>query len=152
MSESIVSNANGWSRGADSSCHIVAVTLRRTMKFCARIKNRVEESVRNKTVKFDVWSYFPANIRLDEDVLKTFFVFVLRKRLDQDEYIRPSLTCLQDVLVKTNIFILAIRRLAKIFSRRFQDIVSEFQMVIGGLLQTTKSKRRIFLSVIYLRL
>ena len=122
------------------------------MKFCARIKNRVEESVRNKTVKFDVWSYFPANIRLDEDVLKTFFVFVLRKRLDQDEYIRPSLTCLQDVLVKTNIFILAIRRLAKIFSRRFQDIVSEFQMVIGGLLQTTKSKRRIFLSVIYLRL
>ena len=122
------------------------------MKFCARIKNRVEESVRNKTVKFDVWSYFPANIRLDEDILKTFFVFVLRKRLDQDEYIRPSLTCLQDVLVKTNIFILAIRRLAKIFSRRFQDIVSEFQMVIGGLLQTTKSKRRIFLSVIYLRL
>ena len=122
------------------------------MKFCARIKNRVEESVRNKTVKFDVWSYFPANIRLDEDVLKTFFVFVLRKRLDQDEYIRPSLTCLQDVLVKTNIFILAIRRLAKIFSRRFQDIVSEFQMVIGGLLQTTKSKRRIFLTVIYLRL
>ena len=29
----------------------------------------------------------PANIRLDEDVLKTSLVFVFRRRLDQDEYI-----------------------------------------------------------------
>ena len=34
----------------------------------------------------------PANIRFDEDILKTSFVFVFRRRLDQDEYIRPSLT------------------------------------------------------------
>ena len=32
--------------------------------------------------------YYPVNIRLDEDVLKTSFVFVFRRRLDQDEYVR----------------------------------------------------------------
>ena len=35
--------------------------------------------------------YYPANIHLDEDVLKTSFVFVFRRRL-------------QDVLIKTKIF------------------------------------------------
>ena len=50
----------------------------------------------------------PANIRLDEDVLKTSFVFVFRRRLDQDEYVRLSPTSSEDVLVKTNIFVLAI--------------------------------------------
>ena len=30
---------------------------------------------------------YPANIRLDEDVLKTSFVFVFKRRLDEDEYI-----------------------------------------------------------------
>ena len=38
----------------------------------------------------------PANIDLDEDVLKTSFVFVIRRRL-------------QDVLIKTNMFALALR-------------------------------------------
>ena len=37
---------------------------------------------------------FQANIRLDEDVLKMSFVFVFRRRIDQDEYVRLSL---QDV-------------------------------------------------------
>ena len=77
----------------------------------------------------------PANIRLDEGVLKTSFVFVFRRRL-------------QDVLIKTNMFALALRlqgvfktswsrplysswpyvfktssiRLAKTSSRRFEDV------------------------------
>ena len=44
------------------------------------------------------WSshWFPASIRFDEDVLKTYFVFVFRR-------------CLQDVLIKMNIFALVIR-------------------------------------------
>ena len=72
-------------------------------------------------------STFPANTRLDEDVLKTSFVFVFRRRF-------------KDVLIKTNIFALALqlqktssrcledvfktssRRLAKISSRRFQGV------------------------------
>ena len=66
-----------------------------------------------------------ANIRLDEDVLKTSFVFVFRR-------------CLQDVLIKTNIFALVIRlqktssrrldqdqyiRLGHTSSRRLQDVL-----------------------------
>ena len=47
---------------------------------------------------------YPANIRLDEDVLKTSFIFVFRRRL-------------QDVLIKTNMFALALR-LQKTSSRR----------------------------------
>ena len=58
------------------------------------------------------WS--PANKRLDEDVLKTSFVFVFRRRL-------------QDVLIKTNIFVLAIRLqdVFKTFSRRLQDVLQK---------------------------
>ena len=41
----------------------------------------------------------PANIRLDEDVLKTSLVFVFGR----------SLRCLKDVLIKTNIFALLTR-------------------------------------------
>ena len=40
---------------------------------------------------------YPANIRLDEDVLKMSFVFVFRRRLDQDEYVRLSFTSSEDV-------------------------------------------------------
>ena len=65
-------------------------------------------------------------------------VFCLRlqktysRRLDQDEYIRLSHTSWEDVLVKTNIFVLAIRlqdvfktfsrRLPKTSSRHLQDV------------------------------
>ena len=68
--------------------------------------------------------YIPTNIRLDEDFLKTYFVFVFRRRLDQDKYVRLSLTSSEDVLVKTNIFVLAIRLqdVFKTFSRRLQDV------------------------------
>ena len=78
---------------------------------------------------------YPANIRLDEDVLKTSFIFVFRRRL-QDVLIKTNMFALalrlqktssrrlQDVLVKTNIFVLAIRLqdVFKTFSRRLQDI------------------------------
>ena len=68
---------------------------------------------------------YPANIRLDEDVLKTSFVFVFRRRLE-------------DVLIKTNMFTLALRlqktssrrlgqdqyiRLGHTSSRRLQDVL-----------------------------
>ena len=54
------------------------------------------------------WAFTPANIRLDENVLKKSFVFVFRRRL-------------QDVFIKTNIFPLLIR-LQKTSSRRFQNV------------------------------
>ena len=75
----------------------------------------------------------PANIRRDEDVLKTSssFVFIFRRRL-QDVLIKTNIFALvirpqktssrlhQDVLIKTNIFILVIRLqdAFKTFSRR----------------------------------
>ena len=86
--------------------------------------------------------YIPANIRLDEDVLKTSFVFVFRRRLDQDEYVRLSLTSSGDVFKTSwsrpvyssclyvfkmsckNVFKTSWRCLAKISSRRFQDVLS----------------------------
>ena len=51
--------------------------------------------------------YYPANICLDEDVLKTSYVFVFRRLL-------------QDVLIKTNISTLVIR-LQKMSSRRLDQ-------------------------------
>ena len=51
----------------------------------------------------------PANIRPDKDFLKKSFVFVFRKRL-------------QDVLIKTNVFVLIIR-LQKTPSRHLQDVL-----------------------------
>ena len=79
-------------------------------------------------------SLFPLNIRLDEDVFKTSWRRLSSsssRRLDQDEYIHLSNTSsrrLQDVLVKTNIFVLAIRLqdVFKTFSRRLQDIFKTF--------------------------
>ena len=54
------------------------------------------------------------------------------RRLEQDEYVRLTLTSSEDVLVQTNALVLAIRlqdvfevfprRLAKTSSRRFQDV------------------------------
>ena len=78
---------------------------------------------------------YPANIRLDEDVLKKSFVFYFRRRL-QDVLIKTNIFAsvirlqkrfsrrLEDVLVKTNIFVLIIRLqdVFKTFSRRLQDL------------------------------
>ena len=60
--------------------------------------------------------------------MKTSFVVVFRRRLDQDEYVHLSLTssrCFQDFLVKTNIFVLTIRLedVFKTFLRRLQDVL-----------------------------
>ena len=65
----------------------------------------------------------PANIFLDEDVLKRSFVFLFR-RVNQDKYIHFTHTSLEDVLIQTNIFVL-IMRLPEVFkklSRRLQDV------------------------------
>ena len=79
----------------------------------------------------------PPNIRLDEDVLKTSFVFVFRRRLGQDQYIRLGYTSsrrLQDVfktssrylqdVFKTscrNVFKTFCKNVFKTSSRRLQD-------------------------------
>ena len=71
-------------------------------------------SVKWRTYLPNFSAHYPANICLDEDVLKTSFVFVFRKRL-------------QDVVVKTNIFVLAIRLQDdfQTFSRRLQDVLQK---------------------------
>ena len=62
-----------------------------------------------------------------ENVFKDNFqrTFVLMKsswrRLDQDEYVRLSLKSSEDILVKTNIFVLAI--VFKTFWRRLKDVL-----------------------------
>ena len=77
----------------------------------------IEKSDKQTTERMSIYLLrpIPPNIRLDEDVLKTSFAFVFRRRL-QDEYIRISNTSSEDVLVKTNIFVLAIR---------FQDVLQK---------------------------
>ena len=76
----------------------------------------------------------PANICLDEDVLKTSFVFVFRRRLDQDEYVRLSLTSSKDVF-KTSwsrpkysswlyVFRTSSRRFQDVFKTSCQDVLS----------------------------
>ena len=49
-----------------------------------------------KIFKSTLFLIYPENIRLDEDVLKVSFIFLFRRRL-------------QDVLIKTNMFTLALR-------------------------------------------
>ena len=74
----------------------------------------------------------PANICLDEDVLKTSFVFVFRRRLDQDEYIRPAHTSSEHVF-KTSwsrpiysswpyVFKTSSRHFQDVLPRRLQDV------------------------------
>ena len=58
--------------------------------------------------EFTEYSNIPANIRLD-----------------QDEYVRLSLTSSEDVLVKTSIFVLAIR-LQDVFKTSCQDVFKTF--------------------------
>ena len=69
---------------------------------------------------------FQANIRLDEDVLKMSFVFVFRRRIDQDEYVRLSL---QDVFKMSwsrpihSSWSYVFKTSCQNSSRRFQDIL-----------------------------
>ena len=80
----------------------------------------------SKSIVKDSWYYIfpccmygkhfnPANIHLDEDVLKTSFVFVFRRGLDQDQYSRlghKSSRGLQDI------FNTSCNNVFKTFSRR----------------------------------
>ena len=79
----------------------------------------------------------PANIRLDEDVFRLCLQKTSSRRLDQDEYVHLSLTSPEDVLVKTNIFVLAIRLqdVFKTFSRRLQDVFKTFSRRLQDVLQ-----------------
>ena len=96
----------------------------------------------------------PANIRLDEDVLKTSFVFVFTRRLLQDKYIHFTHTSSEDVFktswsrpiysswsydFKTssrgfqNIFKTSSKQLQdffKISSRRFQDVYYQVKLFL----------------------
>ena len=79
---------------------------------------------RRKTLpsKHSSWS------RRLEDVLKTFYVFVLRRRLDQDDYVRLSLTSSEDVF-KTSLRRLGqdqYIRLGHTSSRRLEDVFKTF--------------------------
>ena len=82
---------------------------------------------------------YPANIRLDEDVLKTSFAFVFKtswSRRTYSLYLYVFRRRLQDVLIKTSIFVLVIclqnifkmasRRLGKTSSRHLQDVFKTF--------------------------
>ena len=91
-------------------------------------------------------SKYPANIRHDEDVLKTSFVFVFRRRLDQDQNIRLVHTssrrfqdvlqrCLQDVFKKY-------RQVKLFLLTRFQDVFETFKTFL----------RRTATAVIYRRI
>ena len=95
------------------------------------------------------YSNNPANIRLDEDVLKTSFVFVFGRRLDQDEYVRLSLASSEDVF-KTSwsrpiysswlyVFKTSSRRLAKTSSKRLQDVLKNVFKTSSRRLQDVSS-------------
>ena len=97
-------------------------------------------------MKLDTEQTVPANIRLDEDILKTSWrrlsssssedaFKTSSRRLDQDEYVRLSLTSSEDVLVKTNIFVLAIclQDVLKTSWRHFQYVLQRYlQKIFKG--------------------
>ena len=72
----------------------------------------------------------PANIRLDEDVLKTSFVFVFTRRLLQDKYIHFTHTSSEDVF-KTSWS----RPIYSSWSYDFKTSSRGFQDVLGKHLQ-----------------
>ena len=84
----------------------------------------------------------PANIRLDEDVLKTSYVFVFRRRLDQDDYVRLSLTSSEDVFKTSS------RRLGQdqyiglghTSSRRLQDVFKTFSKRLQDVFKTSSRR------------
>ena len=119
-------------------------------EFCEIFKNTFFTENLWRTASIIIWiltgiyivivSINAANIRLDEDVLKTSFVFVFRRRLqktasrrlDQDGYIHLTHTSSEDVF-KTSSRRLeqdqyirlghtSSRRLAKTYSKRLQDV------------------------------
>ena len=86
----------------------------------------------------------PANIRLDEDVLKTYFVFVFRRHL-QDVLIKINIIVLvirlQDVFKTSsrhlqNVFRTSSRSLAKMSSRHLQDDFKTFSKRLQDIFKT----------------
>ena len=69
-----------------------------------------------------------ANIRLEEDVSNTSFVYVFRRRV-------------QDVLIKRNIFALVIS-LQKTTARRLQDVLGNIFVLVIRLLDAFKTFSR----------
>ena len=77
-----------------------------------------------------------------EDVLKTSFVFVFRRRLDQDEYVGLSLTSSEDVFKTSS------RRLGQdqyiclghMSSRRLQDVFKSSSRPLQGVFQTSSRR------------
>ena len=80
--------------------------------------------VKRLIIAYSKITFNPANIRLDEDVFRVRLQNTSWRRLHQDEFVRICLASSEDVLVKTNIFVLAIRLqdVFKTFSRRLQDV------------------------------
>ena len=87
-----------------------------------------------------LFCFTPANIRLDEDVLKTFWRR-LSSSSSEDVFIKTNifalLVRLQDVLIKTNIFVLAIclQDVFRTFSRRLQGMFKTSSKRLQNLLQ-----------------
>ena len=87
-------------------------------------------------------SSIPQNIRLDEDILKTSFVFVF-KRLYQDEHIHLSHTSSEDVfktswsrpLYSSWSYVFKTSWSRPIYSRRFQDVFKTSSSYLQDLLQ-----------------
>ena len=79
-------------------------------------------------------SHYPANIHLDEDVLKTSFVFVSSRRI-HSPYSYVFRRRLEDVLIKTNIFVLVIR-LQDVLPRRLQNVFKTFWRRLLDVLKT----------------
>ena len=76
----------------------------------------------------------PANIRLDEDVLIKANMFALALRLQKTSWRR-----LQDILVKANIFVLAIR-LQGIFKTSCQDVFKMFWRRLQNVFKTSSRR------------
>ena len=67
--------------------------------------------------------FFPGNIRLNEDVFSLRLQKTSWRRLDQDEYVRLSLTSSEDV------FKTSCQDVFKTFSRRLQDVFKTYYQV-----------------------
>ena len=112
-------NCNCSAMGKERNSNLDAFTAQTIFDFIFTIfspysTTKFDVSLKNQAISFQHSRTFPENIRLDEDVLKTSFVFVFRRRLDEDQYIRlghASSRRLEDVLKTSS------RRLAKMSSR-----------------------------------
>ena len=118
-------------------CYLVETVLNKKEACRFENSNAVSKNLKTGTVKtissLEIWK-FPQNVfvltlQFSCMVVLTQQTFVLRKtswrRLDQDEYVRLSLRSSEEVLVKTNISVLAIRLqdVFKTSSRHLQDVL-----------------------------